>query len=478
MAHETTYGRIKVGSLLLDSKNTRIPADRRSEDQRALLHALIEHEDVRELAASIAKLGLFPNERLVVMPAGRWFIVLEGNRRLAAIRLLLNPELAETSTQVKYFRGLSAKASLSQLSSVDVAIVQDRIVAAPIIAALHTKVAKKRWSRIQQARFYRELVDEGQSPAEVAEQVGQSLGHVNSYLRAERLYSLALELDYPPDVRIKIADSEFPLTTLERFLESKIGRGFLGIELDEQNGFRGVVHPDRFKAVLQKVATDVALEKALTRRVNDEAGFRKYVTEADAKIGVTRRRGSFIPTELLKGSTARPVESEIQPPRPKRPPRPSKSIIPTGFPCTSKHDRVRAIFGELKRMDIQLQRNSTGVMLRVLLDIAIWCYLKDEKQDGAVCDHFDKDRKQRGRNPDWTPPLRDLISFAIEKRLFRGMTADGYKSVRTLVSRDTEYFINIEGFNAFTHNPYVTPTEGDLRTLWQRAEPMLQVILQ
>lgn len=477
MAQKAISKTIKVGSLLLDSKNARIPADRRSDDQRALLHALVQHEDVRGLAASIAKLGLFPNERLVVIPTGRRFVVLEGNRRLAAIWLLLNPELAETSTQVKYFRGLSAKASLPELSSLEVAVVPNRVAAAPIIAALHTKEAKRRWSSLQQARFYRELVDEGESPAEVAEQVGQSLGHVNGYLRVEKLYSLALELEYPPDVKSKIADSNFPLTTLERFLESRTGRSFLGIELDEKHGFRGKVHPDRFKAVLQRIVTDVATQRALTRRVNDEAGFRDYVAEAEANVAITKRRGSFVPTDLIDGSAPQPDHDKTQPARPKRPPRESKSVVPTGFSCTSKHDRVRAIFAELKKMDIKQQRNSTGVMLRVLIDIALWSYLKEEKHDIAVCDHYDKTRKRRNNNPDWTPPLRDLISYAVDKRLFQGMTADGYKSVRTLASKDAEYFITMEGFNAFTHNPYVTPTEGDLRTLWQRAEPMLKVIL-
>jgi hypothetical protein len=79
------------------------------------LHELLEHEDVTGLASSIAKLGLFPNERLVVISSGKGFTVLEGNRRLASIKLLLNPELAPTSPQVKYFRKLSEKTDLSAL---------------------------------------------------------------------------------------------------------------------------------------------------------------------------------------------------------------------------------------------------------------------------------------------------------------------------------------------------------------------------
>ena len=58
--------RLRIGRLRLDSRNTRIPPAHRSEDERALVHELVEHEDVVNLAASISKHGLFPNERLVV----------------------------------------------------------------------------------------------------------------------------------------------------------------------------------------------------------------------------------------------------------------------------------------------------------------------------------------------------------------------------------------------------------------------------
>lgn len=480
MPTESKSATIRTGSLRLDPKNTRIPADRRTDDQRALLHELLEHEDVKSLAGSIAKLGLFPNERLVVTPDGRHHVVLEGNRRLAAIKLLLNPELAPTSAQVRHFRRLSAKINLATLGKLEVAVVENRVAASPIIAALHTREAKKRWSSLQQARFYRELVDEGQTPAEIAEDLGVSLGQVNGYLRAEKLYRVAVALEYPPAVRRKIEDPKFPLTTLERFIESTVARSFLGIDLDEETGFRGKVHPDRFKAVLKKVATDVATVRGLTRRINNEKGFKAYIAEANKQIPKTLVRGRFSPDDIIGAGEGgeEPVPDPVQKKQPRRKPtKESTSIIPRGFQCRSRHERVRAIFEELKGMRIKDHRNSSGVMLRVLLDIALWSYLKDQGHTAAVLDHCDPNGKRRNLNADWTPTLKQLISFAVEKRLFPGMAADGYKAVRSLVAKDAAYFITIDGFNFMTHNQYVTPTEGDLRAMWQRAEPMLEIIL-
>jgi len=250
--------------------------------------------------------------------------------------------------------------------------------------------------------------------------------------------------------------------------------------LDEEQGFRGVVHLDRFKAVLAQVAKDIATTSGLTRKINNEEGFRTYVNEAEAQIEKTKTKGSFSPQSLLNDEKPEDISSRAEGAArssASRSAKPSTSIIPRGFACSQKHDRVHAIFNELKSMNILQQRNATGVMVRVLLDIALWSFIKDVGHANAVCDHFDPDNKRRKNNPDWTPPLRDLISYAVEKRIFPGMTADGYKSVRSLASKDSAYIITIDGFNAFTHNPYVTPTEGDLRALWQRAEPMLEIIL-
>ena len=476
MPHATTRT-LKTGGLLLDPRNTRIPPELRTADQRALLHALIEHEDVRGLAASIARLGLFPNERLVVIPSNRRHIVVEGNRRLAAIKLLLNPELAATKREVTYFRRLSGQTNLTALTKVEVSILKDRIAAAPVLAALHTREAKRKWSTLQQARFYRELVEEGQSPPEIAENLGITLGQVRSYLRAETIHTIAVDLDYPEKVRTKLEDSRFPLSTLERFFESKLGRKFLGVKLDDNGSLQGIVHRDRFRAVLRQVATDVATIRGLTRQINDEAGFQKYIDRTEPKIPATKKRGSFQLSELDSSL----AEASSSPPTPKvkrtRRPRPSKSVVPSGFSCTSPNQRVRAIYDELKGLEISKQRNTTGVMLRVLIDISLWSYLIDKKLDKDACNHIDKNKKKRKHNPDWTPPLRDLLSFCVEKRVFPGMVASAYKALRMLVAKDAEYIVTIDTFNQFTHNPYGTPTEEDLRALWNRAEPMLEIVL-
>src|ERR1051326_7796936 len=81
-----------VTNLLLDPNNPRIPDSGKELSQRDLIADLLENDKVYELARSIVTNGYYPVESLiVVIEKGKKYVV-EGNRRLAALKLLLSPE--------------------------------------------------------------------------------------------------------------------------------------------------------------------------------------------------------------------------------------------------------------------------------------------------------------------------------------------------------------------------------------------------
>lgn len=85
---------IAVGQLLLDTAN---PRHEPVESQRDAIHALVqtERQKLVVLANDIGERGFSPMDRLLAIKDGRRYVVVEGNRRLAAVRLLANPDLAE-----------------------------------------------------------------------------------------------------------------------------------------------------------------------------------------------------------------------------------------------------------------------------------------------------------------------------------------------------------------------------------------------
>ena len=89
--------RINVSELAFDVRNPRLPefdlTDAPSDED--IVRLLWETMDVRELVMSIAASGFFLHEPLIVAQEDGKNVVIEGNRRLAAVKLLLYPDLAE-----------------------------------------------------------------------------------------------------------------------------------------------------------------------------------------------------------------------------------------------------------------------------------------------------------------------------------------------------------------------------------------------
>ena len=94
----------KVTTLKLDPENPRIPPTGKLLSQGELLAELIEHDNVYDLAKRITTKGYHVDERLIVVQQDGQTIVLEGNRRLAALKSLLSPDAVpeESQSEVQY----------------------------------------------------------------------------------------------------------------------------------------------------------------------------------------------------------------------------------------------------------------------------------------------------------------------------------------------------------------------------------------
>ena len=117
---------LSVGELHLDGKNPRIQQVGEDLEQESILKILWDEYSVDEVALSIAENGFFPHEALFATEEDGRLVVVEGNRRLAAIRLLREPDLRERL----------GVASLPTISDEDVANLAD----VPVIRCKRDKI--------------------------------------------------------------------------------------------------------------------------------------------------------------------------------------------------------------------------------------------------------------------------------------------------------------------------------------------------
>ena len=88
---------VKVSDLAFDLKNPRLPDFNLTNNptEEEVIGVLWEAMDVMELVLSIAASGFFRHEPLIVAREDGKNIVIEGNRRLAAVKVLTEPGIAE-----------------------------------------------------------------------------------------------------------------------------------------------------------------------------------------------------------------------------------------------------------------------------------------------------------------------------------------------------------------------------------------------
>jgi hypothetical protein len=136
-------------SLKLDINNPRFiaPVNPTQEDIR--LH-LLQHEEVEGLIQSIVRFGgITPGERPIVCEEDGHLVVLEGNRRVCAYQLLLDPTLYPTG----WAGQLTAPPDLLQtLDPIPVDVVASRTVADPILTMRHLGGIKD-WPTIAQYNY-------------------------------------------------------------------------------------------------------------------------------------------------------------------------------------------------------------------------------------------------------------------------------------------------------------------------------------
>lgn len=87
---------VALSRLNFDTQNPRFTPDKRPDDDsdEAIVEKLASTADLSELTRSIATSGYINIEPLIVVLRDNQLVVLEGNRRLAALKALTNPALA------------------------------------------------------------------------------------------------------------------------------------------------------------------------------------------------------------------------------------------------------------------------------------------------------------------------------------------------------------------------------------------------
>lgn len=192
---------LPVADLSFDRNNPRLAeygiTPQASDEE--LIKVLWDAMDVKELVQSIAASGFFPHETLIVAREHNQNVVIEGNRRLAAVKVLLDPSIVETNGWAVPEISREARDELNVLP-VTIAPRQD---AWRFLGFKHVNGPAK-WRSYAKAKYIADVHSEYNiSLADIANQIGD--GHRT----VQRLYRGLMVIEQAERERVYSRDDRF-----------------------------------------------------------------------------------------------------------------------------------------------------------------------------------------------------------------------------------------------------------------------------
>ena len=460
---------LTVARLRLDEVNPRLNPSTRNRAQRDIIQYMFDHEDALEVARSIARNGYFPNEPLLATKEGKHHVVVEGNRRLAALKALREPDILEGGRQTSVKRLLSARGPAALPTSVPVTIAPDRAATDRQIAVRHVGTPVRRWRPENRASFILAKLDEGYDESALIDSFGFRATDIRDAREIRAIADMVRSLDLPVELRERL-ESPDPamLTTLHRVFDSQPGREALRVERDPRDVFRVKTAKTEFLRGTTKLATDVLSGAQDSRSLNKHEDIRSYFSSWSPEERVAQKSGSFAITDIAMGTPPRRRDPAPAPPR-RAPRRMNRNVLPRSLHVRFGGARLVAIRDELVGLKRDEFPNAGAVLLRVFFELMVRDYLERTGEMPGIVDRL---RRKNALRPHGQPDMGQLVKEIRRVARARLEKSDAERVDRAL-RRDW-----LEDLNAFVHQVKDLPTEQDLLAFWERMEPLFRLMLE
>lgn len=225
-----------IDELLLDDENPRLPDEYEGASQARLLKVLVEDYSLLEIGASIAENGYFSEEPLVTVrhPTLKKWIVIEGNRRLAALTLLAHPEQAPNDSRSKW-KGF-ARLPKARPDRVPTLVYDTRKEITPYLGFRHITGVLP-WRPYQKGRYVAQLVEKLKLEFD---EIGRLIG-IRSQTVREHYVTYTVVRQARESFGIQTDKIEESIGVLRRALSDPNIRDFIGLDLGRTE--KELAHP-------------------------------------------------------------------------------------------------------------------------------------------------------------------------------------------------------------------------------------------
>ena len=452
---------IKLSNLYLDLHNPRYE-EQRSQNEALNTIAGEQKDKLLVLLRDIIAHGLNPSDIPIVMPDKErvnGYIVLEGNRRIAALKLFKKPAILTTASLRQKYSKLNEKNKEGIVKSIECLVVDNRDEANLWIERKHegemNGAGTVRWDNVQKSRFLAsktgkdskavQLIDFMKAATNGDEEFAAQLGKVSA-TNLERLISTP---EVCSDLGLVYNHGEFS----SKYEWGEVLKGLKAIvkrlSQDDFNVSQIYLKDDRLK-FMGSIPPEELPDNS--KRTNDAWKLKDFRSTSDGQRKSDSGNGDSTDSQttdrLRTGSAQRSTKRW--------------KFLPDGLTLNIPNERVNRIFNELKLLSHNSMTNTCAVMLRVFLELSADCYLE---QFGLL-----KDGVLSGSR---AGDLKSKINMVIKNLCDRNYLDDAKsKGIRDEINAKQGAY-SVDTLNAYVHNLDFNPIPENLMLAWDNIQPFV-----
>lgn len=432
---------VNIEELELDLKNPRFDG---LTNQREALEKIVLSQGAKlvNLAEDIVFNGMSPAHRMLVMRAtgrgNKGFVVMDGNRRLSALRVLANPAVLDGMTglgdiTVRKLRKLAKDFDLDAIQPLDVFVCKSEAEARHWIEAIHTGENDGRgvvgWDGIATARYRGK----------------------NTSLKVLEFVKATGKLD----ANELAALERFPITNLDRLLGTREVREKLGLTLEGGDILSDLPQTELLRP-LKKMVSDLALKKVTVADLKSQKERLAYIDSLGSALpDLGKRTGTPEPLDRLAADAQSKANAKASTNSKSHSLLDRKALIPSNSqaPLNITDHKLQQMCRELRKLPLDTYPVAIAAAFRVFLELSL--------------DHYGTEKKIPQYHGDLQ--LKKKIESVAAHLQANGSGKRDLQAFRALAN-NPHAALSVDRLHGVIHSRYALPTANELRTGWSEVQ--------